>query len=56
VVKKVLAHLRTVPGGGLMADVWRDSGMLRVVRREPIATGALKLLPLHILRGIRENQ
>lgn len=56
VVEAVLTRLRTVPGGGLMADVWRDSDVLRVVRREPIATGALKLLPLHILGGGREKR
>jgi hypothetical protein len=32
-----------------MADTWRESGTLRVQRREPYTTGAFKLLPLHIL-------
>jgi hypothetical protein len=53
VVETVLSRLRTVPGGGMMSDVWRNADTLRVVRREPYATGALKLLPLHILRGSR---
>jgi hypothetical protein len=38
-----------------MTGVWRDAGTLRVVRREPIETGAMKLLPLHVLRGGRAD-
>jgi hypothetical protein len=53
VVETVLSHLRAVPSGGMMTDVWRDSDTLRVVRREPYSTGAMKLLPLHILRRTR---
>jgi hypothetical protein len=53
VVETVLSRLRTVPGGGPMADLWRDGNTLRVVRREPYTTAALKLLPLHILGGKR---
>ncbi|MGH9387344.1 MAG: hypothetical protein ACRD2N_24025 [Vicinamibacterales bacterium] len=34
-------------GHRLMADVWRQGGTLRVVRREPFRTGAGKVLPLH---------
>ncbi len=52
-LETVLTHLREVPGGRLMTDVWRDSKTLRVVRREPYSTGALKFLPLHILMGAR---
>jgi hypothetical protein len=50
-VETVLSVLRAVPGGNLMTGVWRDADTLRVVRSEPYTTGALKLLPLHILRG-----
>lgn len=49
VVDTVLAQLRGCPGGGLMSDTWRESGTLRVLRREPQLTGAFKLLPLHLL-------
>jgi hypothetical protein len=55
ILNVALSHLSRVPGGRLMADVWRDSGVLRLVRREPISTGALKLLPLHILRDTRDG-
>jgi hypothetical protein len=50
IVETILSRLKTVPGGGLMAAVWRDADTLRVVRNEPYTTGALKLLPLHIQR------
>ncbi len=36
-------------GHAMMAAYWRDAGTLRVVRREPYATGAGKILPLHLL-------
>jgi hypothetical protein len=36
-------------GHRLMADMWRQGGTLRVVRREPFRTGAGKVLPLHHL-------
>jgi hypothetical protein len=49
VLDSVLTELRACPGGGLMADTWRESGTLRVLRHEPYTTGAFKLLPLHIL-------
>ena len=55
VTAAVYRALAAVPGGGLMTDVWRDAGTLRVVRREPIETGAMKLLPLHVLRGGRAD-
>ena len=35
--------------GPLMASQWRQTGTLRVVRREPYAAGGRKVLPLHIL-------
>ena len=34
-----------------MADQWREGGTLRVQRREPLTTGASKILPLHILES-----
>jgi hypothetical protein len=34
----------------MMAERWRDGRTLRVIRREPFASGAAKILPLHILR------
>lgn len=51
VTAAVYRALAAVPGGGLMTGIWRDAGTLRVVRREPVVTGAMKLLPLHVLRG-----
>ena len=35
----------------MMSAVWRDSGTLAVVRQEPYATSAAKILPLHVVRG-----
>ena len=35
----------------MMAGLWRDGGTLRVVRREPYATNAGKILALHIEKG-----
>ena len=35
-------------GGAMMAGVWRDSGTLRVERREPHMTRASKITPLHV--------
>ncbi|HLF71285.1 MAG TPA: hypothetical protein VI759_03965 [Dehalococcoidia bacterium] len=37
-------------GGQAMTDIWRQSGTLRVVRREPYATATMKVLPLHVMR------
>ncbi|MBZ5537312.1 MAG: hypothetical protein LAO31_15260 [Acidobacteriia bacterium] len=34
----------------MMAERWREGRTLRVIRREPFASGAAKILPLHILR------
>jgi hypothetical protein len=36
--------------GSIMAQHWRDARTLRVVRREPYATMAAKILPLHVIR------
>jgi hypothetical protein len=49
-VEAVLDHLRSEPRNRLMADVWRDSATVRVVRREPYLTPAGKILPLHLAR------
>ncbi len=35
----------------MMADFWQEGQTLQVVRCEPYATGAAKILPLHILRS-----
>ena len=55
VLETVLTELRACPGGGLMSDTWRESGTLRVHRREPYTTSAFKLLPLHILGTTSEG-
>jgi hypothetical protein len=48
--RTVLDALAARPGANrMMAERWRDGGTLRVVRREPHATSAAKVLPLHIL-------
>jgi hypothetical protein len=31
------------------ADLWRQNDTLRVIRRDPYATGAAKILPVHLL-------
>ena len=51
VISTVLNRLRSFPGcKSMMADRWQAGQTLRVIRREPFATGAAKILPLHILR------
>jgi hypothetical protein len=40
----------SAPGARMMAGAWRSAGTLRVVRREPYATGAAKIQTLHIAR------
>ena len=43
-------------GGGagqIMAHHWRDARTLQVVRREPYATMAAKILPLHVIKPAR---
>jgi hypothetical protein len=57
VVETVLAGLSTGPGyKAMMADVWRNGDTLHVVRREPYATGAGKVLPLHVLDRARQGR
>jgi hypothetical protein len=52
VIGTVLAVLAADGGGArgnrAMAAHWRDAGLLRVVRRAPLATTAAKILPLHV--------
>ena len=50
VIRTVLQTLSACPGGALMTEVWRNHQVLRVMRREPYASGACKILPLHVLR------
>jgi hypothetical protein len=47
-LRLVLDTLQAEPDTRLMAEVWRESGALRVLRREPYATPVSKMLPLHI--------
>lgn len=50
VAAAVLEELATGPAQNrMMSDIWRGGSTLTVVRREPYATGAAKILPLHIL-------
>ncbi|MBI3666265.1 MAG: hypothetical protein HY236_08590 [Acidobacteria bacterium] len=56
VLAEVLRVLRSYPGGRMMADVWRDGRVLEIARREPYATGAFKILPLHILKKAGPRQ
>ena len=43
----------TRDAGSVMVRHWRDAHTLRVVRREPYATAAAKILPLHVIRSAR---
>jgi hypothetical protein len=48
-LERVLSFLRSRgPAQRMMADVWEASGTVKVVRREPEATRASKVLPLHV--------
>ncbi len=50
VTETALAHLTSEgTGGAMMAGVWRESGTLRVERREPHMTRASKITPLHLM-------
>jgi hypothetical protein len=56
VIEAVLGALSAGPGyKGMMADVWRGGDTLRVVRREPYATAAGKILPLHVLDRVESG-
>ncbi|MDF1552411.1 MAG: hypothetical protein P1P84_05080 [Deferrisomatales bacterium] len=50
-IETALASLRTGgQGRGMMSRWWQEGGVLRVERREPYLTAALKVLPLHVRR------
>jgi hypothetical protein len=50
VVATVIESLRAFRAGGrLMSDQWLQGGTLRVIRREPHASGSRKVLPLYVL-------
>ena len=52
VLEALAAH---TAGWRMAAAQWRDGETLRVVRREPEATGAGKILPLHVPRATRRS-
>ena len=56
-IATVLEELGSTAGGNgagsVMATHWRDARTLRVVRREPYATMAAKVLPLHVIKPAR---
>jgi hypothetical protein len=50
-VATVVTFLNKVPGAsGDFGRRWQEAGTLRVARREPYATGATKVLPLHLIK------
>jgi hypothetical protein len=52
VLGAVVDFLRSEKRNRLMAEVWRQSGTLRVVREQPrVNPPSAKILPLHIARG-----
>ena len=51
VVDAVLAHLSFADWSRRQADLWRQNKTLLVQRREPYATRAGKILPLHVLEA-----
>jgi phenylacetate-coenzyme A ligase PaaK-like adenylate-forming protein len=53
VVRVALETLGSAHGADKMANVWRHADTLRVARREPYATRAAKILPLHVTSGER---
>jgi len=50
-VQTALEALGTTRGADKMAGLWRHADTLRVVGREPYATRAAKVLPLHVSSG-----
>ena len=57
VCEAVLQFLGSAPGAGTdYGDRWREGQTLRVVRREPVATGASKVLALHSTRKKAERR
>ena len=52
VAEVALAFLsREGPAERMMAEIWAGGNTLEVVRREPIVSGASKVLPLHVMRA-----
>ena len=56
VIEAVIGGLENSGSSGrLMTQHWRQGNTLKVIRREPYASGDRKILPLHILRGAEEK-
>jgi hypothetical protein len=56
VVEAALAFLAGEgPAQRMMAEIWTGGDTLQVVRREPVVSGASKVLALHVLRGSRTS-
>jgi hypothetical protein len=56
VVAAVIDFLNDLPGaGGAFGERWREGGTLRVVRGEPYATHASKVLALHTMKRKQER-
>ncbi len=56
VLEVVLGFLDVAPGpSGRYADRWREGDTLRIRRQEPLATGASKVLALHMTRKRAER-
>jgi hypothetical protein len=54
VVETIIKFLNDIPGGHDYGERWREAGTLQVRRQEPIATGASKVLSLHVLKPKQE--
>ena len=58
VIATVLKSLQVLDGpdrGPVMAERWRQSQTLRVVRREPFIAGGRKVLPLHLISRTQQE-
>lgn len=53
VIRRCLEVLRDPPGGEVMAELWRDAGALRLVRRAPTITASGKIQPLRQGQPVR---
>jgi hypothetical protein len=47
-----LGAIAGVGGQQTMGQVWRDAGLFRVERREPLTTGSGKILHLHVASAL----
>jgi hypothetical protein len=55
-INAVVGFLNHVPGASdNYGEQWRQGGTLRLIRREPYATGASKILALHVTKPKREQ-